>query len=149
MEQPVDFESLRVYKFDLKKYFQAQGWLEYLKMLNGVIYPTFVKDFWLRAEVFDSEASRREHQAKIDEDPQNNKGKSRVELGLEPFTETIIKSSVMGLKARITRGDIALLLNMPSTGKFLIDTDKGKSKTTRYQSVRPIIPRCCCVRKCK
>jgi hypothetical protein len=84
-------------------------------MLNGDVYPTLIKDFWLRAEVFDCEAARRELQEKIDEDPENNKGKSRAQLGLEPFTGTVIRSSVMGLKARITRGDFAQFLNLPNS----------------------------------
>jgi hypothetical protein len=96
MEQPVDFESLKVNNFDLKGYFEAQGWMDYFDMLNGDIYPTLVNDFWLRAEVFDSEEARNELQEKIAEDPLNNKGKSRSELGLESFTSTVIKSSVMG-----------------------------------------------------
>jgi hypothetical protein len=70
-------------------------------MLNGPIYPYLVKDFWLRAEVFDKDAANRELQAKIEEDPEKNKGKSREELGLEPFTGTVIRSSVMGIKAEI------------------------------------------------
>jgi hypothetical protein len=88
----------------------------------------------LRAEVFDSEEARKELQEKIAEDPLNNKGKSRSELGLESFTGTVIKSSVMGLRVRITRGDLAQLLNLPNSGKFLIDTNKGKTKITKYQS---------------
>jgi hypothetical protein len=133
MEQPVDFESLKANKFDLKGLFEQQGLMNYYELLNGDIYPTLVKDFWLRAEVFDREASRRELEAKIAEDPENNFGKSRSELGQEPFSGTIIKSTVMGLKARITRGDLAQLLNVPNKGKFLTDTDKGKTKITKYQ----------------
>jgi hypothetical protein len=134
MEQPVDFESLKANKFDLKELFEQQGWMNYFEMLNGDIYPTLVKDFWLRAEVYDRESARRELEAKIAEDPENNIGKSRSELGLEPFSGTVIKSTVMGLKARITRSDLAQLLNVPNKGKFLIDTDKGKTKITKYQS---------------
>ncbi|MCH79291.1 hypothetical protein A2U01_0000037 [Trifolium medium] len=133
IEQPVDFESLRVNNYNLQGYFRNQEWMDYFEMLNGDVYPTLVKDFWLRAEVFDSEAARKELQEKIEEDPDNNKGKTRAQLGLEPFSGTIIRSSVMGLKARITRSDFAQLLNVPNAGKFLVDTDKGKSKVTKYR----------------
>jgi hypothetical protein len=133
-EQSVDFESLRINQHDLRGYFETQGWIDYFDMLNGSIYPYLVKDFWLRAEVFDKDAANRELQAKIEEDPEKNKGKSREELGLEPFTGTVIRSSVMGIKAEIRRETIAQLLNVPNTGKFLIDIDKGQNKITKYRN---------------
>jgi hypothetical protein len=106
----------------------------YYDLLNGPIYPYLVKDFWLRAEVYDRDAANRELQTKIDEDPEKNQGKSREELGLEPFTGTVIRSTVMGIKAEIRRETIAQLLNVPNSGKFLVDTDKGSNKVTIYRS---------------
>ncbi|MCI05493.1 hypothetical protein A2U01_0026546 [Trifolium medium] len=86
LEQPVDFESLRANCFDVKKLFQDQGWLGYFDILNGPVYTQLVKDFWKRCDVITQEEADREYNNKVAEDPKNNKGKSRTELGLREFT---------------------------------------------------------------
>lgn len=50
-------------------------------MLNGSSYTKLVKDFWVRSEVIDEEAAKREEDQKVAED-KKLKGKSRAEMGL-------------------------------------------------------------------
>ncbi|MCI41303.1 cullin-like protein, partial [Trifolium medium] len=52
-EKMVDFESLRVNEFEIEDLFVKQGWKRYFDMLNGLIYSRLVKEFWMKAEVFD------------------------------------------------------------------------------------------------
>src|SRR6266487_4054040 len=70
MEQPVDFDSLDKNHFDVLKFFTNQkGSFRYMKLLNGPIYPTLVKDFWIKSKVktvedYDKElAARRKEKA--------------------------------------------------------------------------------------
>ncbi|MCI74831.1 hypothetical protein A2U01_0096095, partial [Trifolium medium] len=46
IEQPVDFEALRVNGFEVEKFFIDQGWSKFFDILNGLVYPILVKDFW-------------------------------------------------------------------------------------------------------
>jgi hypothetical protein len=52
-------------------------------MLNGPTYENLVKDFWLRAEVYDLEAAKLEERQAVSRDS-NLKGKIREVMGLEP-----------------------------------------------------------------
>ncbi|MCH96598.1 hypothetical protein A2U01_0017585 [Trifolium medium] len=56
---------------------------------------------------------------KVAEDPENNKGKSRKDLGLQEFKETEIRSGIMGFKATLTQSHIAKLLKIPNNGVFM------------------------------
>ena len=56
---------------------------------------TLVKDFWVRAEVYDVEAAKEEEIKVVIKDP-SLRGKTRQEMGLESFRQTEIRSSVMG-----------------------------------------------------
>jgi hypothetical protein len=89
-ENPVDFESLAFHGCDIKGYYEAQGLMPYFNMLNGPTYRTLVKQFWVRASVYDKAASEVEEQEKILIDP-TLKGKTREEMGLEPFRCTKIR----------------------------------------------------------
>src|SRR6266487_3677839 len=52
MEQPVDFDSLEKNHFDVLKFFiDHNGSFKYMELLNGPIYPTLVKDFWVKSKV--------------------------------------------------------------------------------------------------
>src|SRR6266496_1128828 len=52
MEQPVDFDSLEKNQFDVLKFFSHhKGSFRYMNLLNGPIYPSLVKDFWIRNKV--------------------------------------------------------------------------------------------------
>ncbi|MCI71809.1 hypothetical protein A2U01_0093072, partial [Trifolium medium] len=52
------------------------------------------------------------------EDPVNNKGKSRKDLGLRDFTETEIRSGVSGSEIILTQSNIAQVLKLPNKGVF-------------------------------
>ena len=102
IEQIVDFESFEANDCKLKKYFESQGWMNYFNLLNGPTYSTLVKDFWVRAEVYDEFSAQTEERMAI----QNNKklkGKTRAEMGLNEFKCIEIRSAVMGLEVTITQ----------------------------------------------
>ena len=75
----------------------AQELFPYFHMLNGPTYVELVKDFWVRAEVYDEEASMNEEIQAVISNP-SLKGKTRKEMGLETFNETEIRSAVMGVQ---------------------------------------------------
>ena len=56
----------------------------YFNMLNGPIYENLVRHFWVRVHVYDKKAAKLEETEKILIDP-TLEGKSREEMGLEPF----------------------------------------------------------------
>jgi len=76
-----------------------------------------VKEFWIRAEVFDVEAAKAQENQAVSRNP-NLKGKSRKEMGLEPFHGLEIKSTVMGIPVSITEGVIARACMMAPEGRF-------------------------------
>ncbi|MCI63737.1 LRR receptor-like serine/threonine-protein kinase RCH1, partial [Trifolium medium] len=76
----VDFESLRVNGFVIEDLFVTQGWKRYFKMLNGPIYSRMVKEFWMKAEVFDELSARMQEEELVRNDP-TMKGKTREEMG--------------------------------------------------------------------
>jgi len=53
VENPVDFVSLAHHGCDIKKYYEAQGLINYFDMLNGPSYMNLVRHFWVRAQVYD------------------------------------------------------------------------------------------------
>jgi len=63
---------------------EAQKMFDYFRMLNGPTYVKLVKDFWVRAEVYDQEAAKLDETQAVSRD-RSLKGKSRKEMGLEPF----------------------------------------------------------------
>jgi hypothetical protein len=79
----VDFASLKKYKVDMKALVNVQKLFGYFRMLNGPTYENLVKDFWLRAEVYDLEAAKLEERQAVSRDS-NLKGKIREVMGLEP-----------------------------------------------------------------
>src|SRR6266487_279047 len=112
MERPIDFEALKVNGHDYKDFFTEQGWGHYLDMLNGPIYSNLVFDFWRKSEVVTLVDVNAELQRVIDQNPSENKGKSREELGLRKFTKTEIRSSAEGFQLRDT-----LSTSSPQKGK--------------------------------
>ncbi|MCI49416.1 hypothetical protein A2U01_0070660, partial [Trifolium medium] len=86
--------------------------------------------FWPRCEVFTQEDADKEYAFKVTEDPENNTGKSRKDLGLKEFTETEIRSGVTGYEVTITQNTIAELLKIPNQGIFMTFTPtSGKMST--------------------
>jgi len=87
VERPVDFISLAHYGCDIISYYEAQGLMDYFNMLNGPTYENLVRHFWARTHVYDKKAAKLEETEKIFIDP-NLEGKSREEMGPEPFVDT-------------------------------------------------------------
>jgi len=87
VEQPVDFISLAQHGCDIRSYYEAQGLMDYFNMLNGPTYKNLVRHL--------------EEIEKILINP-TLEGKSREEMGLEPFVDTEIRSSIMGIPVFIS-----------------------------------------------
>jgi len=96
----------------------AQQLFAYFNMLNGPMYVKLVKDFWVRAEVYDVGVAKVEELQVVARDP-SLRGKTRKEMGLEPFTQTKIRSVVMGIPITITEEVIAKACRVAPTGRFL------------------------------
>src|SRR6266487_862114 len=118
MEQPVDFDSLEKNHFDVLKLFSNhKGSFRYMNLLNGPIYPTLVKDFWIRSKVktvedYDKELdSRREEKA-------GNEVKTPQELGLRIVEETEVHSVVWGFEVILTASNLAKVLSIPNEGFY-------------------------------
>jgi len=84
VESPVDFAFLKRNGMDQEALMEAQKMFDYFRMLNGPTYVKLVKDFWVRAEVYDQEAAKLDETQAVSRD-RSLKGKSRKEMGLEPF----------------------------------------------------------------
>jgi hypothetical protein len=95
-------------------------------MLNGFIYYDIVRNFWVKAYVYD-EAAAKEEVRKLVEADKSLKGKSRVQLGLRPFNGTEIKSNLLGLEVVITQTNIAKMLELDNEGE-IISNYKVRSK---------------------
>jgi len=87
IESPVDFASLERNGMNMNALMVAQQMFPYFEMLNGPTYVTLVKDFWVRAEVYDVDAAKDEELQAVTKDP-SLRGKTRKEMGLEPFRQT-------------------------------------------------------------
>ncbi len=121
IENPVDFISLA-----------HHGLMEYFRMLNGPTYQTLVRHFWVRAHVYDKDAGKLEETQKILIEL-SLEGKSRAEMGLEPFTCTEIISSIMGIPLFISENAIAFVIRRASEGSY-----KGgirNSKTSPWSEI--------------
>jgi len=75
-ESLVDFASLNRNGMEMDALIAAQQMFPYFEMLNGPTFVTLVKDFWLRAEVYDVDAAKDEELKVVIKDP-SLKGKSR------------------------------------------------------------------------
>jgi len=96
VERPVDFASLIHHGCDIVEFDEVQDLGGYFSMLNGPTYESLVKHFWVRASVYDKHAAKLEEDQKVLIDP-SLEGKTREEMGLEPFVATKIRSSIMGV----------------------------------------------------
>ena len=117
IENPVDFESLAFHKCWIRSYYEEQGLIQYFKMLNGPTYEAMVRHFWVRAKVFDKEASIAEERQMVLLYPELE-GKTREEMGLEPFTGVEIRSSICGIPVRIAEWQIEAVLGVEASGKY-------------------------------
>jgi hypothetical protein len=73
----VDFESLRANGTDVAHRFMDQQWVNYFEMLNGLVYYDIVRNFWVKAYVFDEDDAKSEVQKMVKENPML-KGNTRV-----------------------------------------------------------------------
>jgi len=111
-KNPVDFNSLSHHGCELKSYYEAQGLMDYFNMLNGPTYKNLIRHFWVRAQVYDRKAAQQEMDEKVLIDP-TLEGKSREQMGLEPFTVTEIRSSIIGIHVFISQEVIAYVIKRP------------------------------------
>jgi len=95
-------------------------------MLNGPTYMNLVRHFWVRAQVYDRKAAQLEMDEKVLIDP-SLAGKTREEMGLEPFTCKEIRSSIMGISVFISEEVIAWVIKSASEGRFISGLDNNKS----------------------
>jgi len=68
IESPVDFASLNRNGMSLDALIAAQELFPYFHMLNGPTYVELVKDFWVRAEVYDEEPANNEELKAVTQD---------------------------------------------------------------------------------
>jgi len=131
-ENPVDFASLAHHGCDIRSYYEAQDLMEYVNMLNGPTYKTLVRHFWVRAHIYDRNAAKLEETEKVLIDP-SMEGKTREEMGLEPFRCTEIRSSIMVIPVFISEEIISFVLRRASEGIY--KGGIGNSKTSPWNEV--------------
>jgi len=119
---------------DLESLITVQEMFPYFDMLNGPTYVTLVKDFWVRAEVYDVEAALDEEDKAMIRNP-SLRGKTRQEMGLESFRQTEIRSTVMGIPVTITEEVIAKACRVTPTGRFLWNITGKHPLMSSYTSV--------------
>jgi len=97
-------------------------------------YVTLVKDFWVRAEVYDVDAAKDEELQTVIKDP-SLRGKTRKEMGLESFRHTEIRSAVMGIPITITEEVIAKACRVTATGRFIWNANRNHPLLNSYKGV--------------
>jgi len=133
-ESPVDFASLNRNGMEMDALIATQEMFLYFEMLNGPTYVTLVKDFWVRAEVYDVDAAKDEELRAVIKDP-SLRGKTRKEMGLESFRQTEIRSAVMGIPITITEEVIAKACRVTATGRFIWNANRNHPLLDIYKGV--------------
>jgi len=133
-ESPVDFASLNRNGMEMDALIAAQEMFPYFEMLNGPTYVTLVKDFWVRAEVYDMDAAKDEELKAVIKDP-SLRGKTRKQMGLESFRQTEIRSTVMGIPIKITEEVIVKACRVTATGRFIWNANKNHPLLDSYKGV--------------
>ena len=85
--KPVDFTSLAYHGCNIKEFYEAQDLLHYFDMLNGPTYVNLIRNFWVRASVYDKHAAKLEMEENVLIHP-SLVGKSREE-GLEELLKVV------------------------------------------------------------
>jgi len=134
IKSPVDFASLNRNGINMDALMAAQQMFPYFDMLNGPTFVKLVKDFWVRAEIYDVEAAKAEELQAVTRDP-SLRGKTRKEMGLEPFRQTEIRSAVMGIPITIIEEVIAKACRIAPTGRFLWNVSRNHPLLESYKSV--------------
>ena len=127
VEQVVDFDSLMRNGVQISRFFSAQSLNPFFQIHHGPTYTELVKNFWIKAEIFDKEASEKELAVAMSLDKTKRK-KTRADFGLPELTETEIRSNVMGVDVTITQSMIARILKVSEGGMFL----KGTNSTSEW-----------------
>jgi len=125
VESPVDFTSLLYHGCNIREYYESHDLISYFNMLNGPTYINLIRHFRVRAHVYDRKAAQLEMDEKVLIDP-SLAGKSREEMGLEPFTCTEIRSSIMGIPVFISQEVIAYVIRRAFEGSFKDGLDNNK-----------------------
>jgi len=125
VERPIDFTSLALNGCNIKEYYESQDLIHYFNMLNGPTYENLVRNFWVRASVYDKHDAKEEMDEKILIDPSLAR-KSREEMGLEPFVDPEIRSSIMGIPVFISQAVISYVMRRVSKGNFKDGMDNNK-----------------------
>jgi len=125
VERPMDFTSRLHHGCNIKVYYESQDLIPYFNMLNGPTYENLVKHFWVRASVFDKHTAKMEEVEKVLIDP-TLEGKTREQMGLEPFVATEIRSSIMGVPVFINQEIIAYVIGRTYEGNFKDGLDNNK-----------------------
>jgi len=97
-------------------------------MLNSPTYESLVKHFWVRASVYDKHVAKLEEDQKVLIGP-SLEGKTREEMGLEPFVATEIRSSIMGVPVFINQEIIAYMIGRASEGNYKNGLDNNNKKS--------------------
>jgi len=126
VENPVEFTSLAHHRCNIRKYYEARDLINYFDMLNGPTYINLVRHLWVSAHVYDRQVAKLEEQEKVLIDP-SLEGKTREEMGLEPFTCTEIKSSIMGILVFISERVISWVIRRASERRFISGLDNNKT----------------------
>jgi hypothetical protein len=123
VENPVDFESLRVNGFPEIKYrFERQGLMYYFDVMNGPTYTELIKECWMKASVITRDKYNTNIKRLIKERPELQ-GKTPVEMGLRPFVSTEIESFVAGFRVSIRLTHIFEAMKLSDDGLFIKSTD--------------------------
>jgi hypothetical protein len=67
----VDFESLRANGKEVGKIFLSQQWKNYFELLNGPVYYNLIKQFWVKAYVYDESRAKNEMTVLLNKNPPN------------------------------------------------------------------------------
>ena len=134
IESSVDFASLARNGMNMNALMVAQQMFPYFEMLNGPTYLTLVKEFWVRAEVYDLEAAKAEELQAVTKDS-SLRGKTRKEMGLKPFRQTEVRSAVMGIPITITEEVIAKACKVAPTGKLLWNVSRSHPLLESFKNV--------------
>ena len=113
VESPVDFASLKKYEVNMEGLIETQMLSEYFKMLNGPTYVNLVKDFWLKAEVYNEKPAK-----VVSKQAGSKKGKMVMDMNPTSFDSLEIRSEVMGIPITITEEVIAKACRRHAEGRF-------------------------------
>jgi len=123
IESAVDFESTKRNGIDVLPYIGTKDLDCYFEMLHGPTYRELVKDFWIRAEVYDRDVAELEERQKVAKNSRL-KGNTREEMGLPEFKEVEVRLAVKEIRVTITKEMLAKSARCTNYGMFEINVKK-------------------------